>query len=995
VSEETITGNNRKKPSRSFQLQLKEAEVYLQQGLFDEAETIYASIREKLQNRLDADVSEKSLRPSERSRLLDSVASLDRRLRTVAQKRLTLLDSVGGSIKKVDPDLSPENMIERGLLLQGMGFYEEAIDEYKRAATQKPELVSKCYELMGTSLIGKNELDAGIDMLRQALALEKTQEKNQIAILNKIAGAYEAYGKKQQALSTYREIILLNSDYGQALFKIEQLSAELKRSPLELSALCYYPKTCLIISLLIALLFIAFNPFVKIANNVDNFTVGNNPDIVFYNNFKKIFGNDEFFIIAFQCDDLFSPDRLTMLKRITEKLVALDEVEDVVSLANVNDMIGEADYFEVRKFLDKIPKKKSDLGALEQSAVKNPLYSKNLISPDGKTTAIVVKPHEKPEDNDFRKRLLSKTNDILKPYESGGIHFHLGGWTTTNLSLSQYLNADLMIFVPATYVLIALSTWLFFRNVRLTLLAIANITLAVGATRGLMGMLGVMVNSVTVIIIPLIMALSLSDTVHIFSHMDSRLLDRFSDEKKAMAHVLNRVGLPCFLTTLTTAIGFFSLAVSEIPPIREFAWISSAGMVFEFLFSFFFLPPLIILFFNPKNLYQAYEDSTALTGFFRGLFHIVTRYTRWIIVLCVLFSILASLATTRLKIETNLLESFKRSSPVRIALDFVEGHLAGVGSLDISLQSQEAEAFKDPANLALVERAQKAVSDLEGVDKTISLTDFLKKMNQAFHEDNISFYRIPASSDLISQYLLLYNADDLEDYVNNEFNHARISVRISVHGSEGQKRLIKRIETILQPLHSSGLQVRVTGRAVKEVSIVDSLVKSQIYSLASAALVISVIFLLVFRSVSLALLSMIPNIFPIILNFGIMGVTGIALDTGTALISAVALGIVVDDTIHFLIEYQRQRAQGIGVRDAVELVILQKGLGMISSSVIVFIAFGIMVLSRFMPVVHFGLLCAIIMVTALIGDMVLLPAVLLLKEHRTPKEKNRRRSEVV
>ena len=970
---------SREKTTRGVKLLLKEAELYFQQGLFDEAQAMYASIRDKLQTRLDTDNLKKSLHPSERNKLNNAVMSLDRRLKTLAQKKAAFLDSAGGPLKKVDPDLSPENMIERGLLLQGMGFYDEAIDEYRRAAVQKPEMVSHCYELIGTSLTGKGDLDSGVNTLRQALDLEKGQEKRQIEILEKIADAYEAADKKQQALSTYRELILLNGDYGRALLKIEQLSAELKRSPLELATLCYYPKTCLTISLIIAAIFIAFNPFVKTANNIDFFTLENNPDVIFYNDFKKVFGNDEFFVIAFECDDLFSEDRLSMLKRISEALEALEEIEDVISLANANEIVGAEDYFEVRKFLDKIPKKKPDLVALQQSAVNNALYVKNFVSPDGKTTAIIVKPHDRPEDNDFRKRLLSKTNDILKAYEGKGVHFYVGGWTTTNFSLSQYLNTDLMIFVPATYFLIALSTWLFFRNIRLTLLAIANISLGVCCTRGLMGMCGVTVNSITTIIIPLIMALSLSDTVHIFSHMDRRLLYRFSDEKQAMAHVVNRVGLPCFLTTLTTAIGFFSLAASDIPPIRDFALISSAGMVFEFFFSFFFLPPLIILFFNPEKIYQAYEDSAAMTGFFSGLFHLVNRYSRWIIVITIFICILATLAATRIRVETNLIESFKRSSPVRTALDFIERHLAGVSSLDISFQAQEAEAFKDPDNLIFIEKVQKFISSLDGVDKTMSLIDFLKDMNQAFHAEEASFYRIPESSDLIAQYLLLYNADDLDDYVNSEFDHARISARIAVHGSAAQKRLIERIETFLGTMHSGSIQIRVTGRAVKDVTVINALIRSQIYSLASAALIISIIFFLVFRSVSLAFLSMIPNAFPILLNFGIMGMTGISLDTGTALISAVALGIVVDDTIHFLIEYQRQRSQGLEIKDAVEIVMNQKGLGIVSSSVIIFFAFGIMVLSQFVPVIHFGLLCAIIMIMAIIGDMILLPAAILLK----------------
>ncbi len=757
---------------------------------------------------------------------------------------------------------------------------------------------------------------------------------------------------------------------------IEVLCSCGKRSPIELSIVCRHPKKFFAISLVIALSFMVFNLFVKTVDNVDYFTIENHPDIVFYDSFKEVFGNDEFFVIAVKSDDLFSKQRLEILREITEKLERLEDAEKVLSIANVDDIIGGPDFFEVRPFLDEIPEDTQALALLKKTAIENRLYRKTLISIDGQTAAILIEPHVDPEDKGLRKRLINETKAILEPYEQQGMQFYMGGGTTTNLFLSQYLKEDTMVFVPMSYMLIILAIWFFFKNVRLALLALINITLCVGATRGLMGLTGIAVNNVTIIVIPLVMALALSDTVHIFSHMDQSLLRRFKNETDALAHVLSKVGLPCFLTTLTTAIGFLSLSVSEIPPIKEFAWIASAGMVFEFFFSFFFLPPLI-LFCNPLKIYQSYSSKNFLTRFLQKTFHFVARYSRWVTAAGVLIMIMALGASTQLRVETNLIEFFKKSSPVRTSLDMVESNLAGVGSLDISFKAQHLDAFKDPRYLQVVDQVQQFVSKLEGVDKTISLVDFLKDMHQSFHNENPSFYAIPDSTQFISQYLLLYDSDDTEDYINSDYDHARLAVRISVHGTQQQQALIGRIQEMIDQIDHKGLEIRITGDAVELVSVVDAIVESQLYSLALATIVICIIMFLAFRSVSVAALSMLPNLFPIILNFGIMGVLNIPLDTGTALIAAVALGISVDDTIHFLSEYQHQRARGITTREALASVIRIKGLAIISSSLILCIGFGVDVFSRFIPVVNFGLLCAIIMITALIGDLVLLPAVML------------------
>ena len=328
------------------------------------------------------------------------------------------------------------------------------------------------------------------------------------------------------------------------------------------------------------------------------------------------------------------------------------------------------------------------------------------------------------------------------------------------------------------------------------------------------------------------------------------------------------------------------------------------------------------------------------------------------------------------------MEYFKTNSPIRTATSFVENRLSGVGTLDISLQATGEDAFKDPSNLKTIESIQKYVEALPGVDKSMSFVDFMKDMNKSFHDEDPSFYKIPETMNMVDQYLLLYDSDEIEDFVNSSYDHARISVRISEHSSAIRKELLRKIEAFIGTLQNPNLKIRTTGRAVQYVNTIDALVKGQVYSLSLAAAVIGAVMMFALRSVSIGLLSLVPNLFPIILNFGIMGAFGIPLNTATALIAAVAIGIAVDDTIHFLSEYRARRTQGAEISLSVESAIITKGRAILSSSAILCIGFCVLALSQFVPTVAFGMLSAIIMITALFGDILVLPAIIMLKRSR-------------
>jgi len=512
--------------------------------------------------------------------------------------------------------------------------------------------------------------------------------------------------------------------------------------------------------------------------------------------------------------------------------------------------------------------------------------------------------------------------------------------------------------------------------VRLTLLALANISMCTGATMGLFPLLGITLNNVTTIVPPLVMALALADSVHIFAHLDKKLLDQARSPAKAMERILQRVMTPCFLTSLTTAVGFASLTVSDIPPIKEFGYVAAAGMIFEFLFSFLLLPPLMLMC-RPDTIYTHQRKDIGMGAFLGRLSTVVQTHARPITIFITILILGALWAASTIRVETNLLEYFKPSSPLRQELSYIEPRLSGVGTVDISVKAGERDALRDPAKLAVIDRLQTFALTLPGVDRTMSFVDFLKDMNMSFHNENPDFYVIPESRELVSQYLLLYDSDDMDEFITPEYDQARILIRISEHSSAGQAELIHALRAFIDQHEHDGLQIRVTGRAVQDVNTIDALVRGQVESLALAAAVITFIMFLALRSFVAGALSLIPNAFPIIINFGIMGLLGIPLNTSTALISVVALGIAVDDTIHFLTEYNRKRAENLPMREALQQSILDKGTAICASSLILVIGFGVLLFSSFVPTMSFGGLSAVIMITALIGDLIVLPAAML------------------
>jgi len=342
--------------------------------------------------------------------------------------------------------------------------------------------------------------------------------------------------------------------------------------------------------------------------------------------------------------------------------------------------------------------------------------------------------------------------------------------------------------------------------------------------------------------------------------------------------------------------------------------------------------------------------------------------------------VLVSLAGVfRIEINTNEIQYFRKHHPVRVATEFMEEQLTGTIPLEIVLTGP-ADAFKQPDVLRRVEALERFMEGLPALRKTFSPVHFLEEINRVVHDGDPAFHRVPESSELTAQLLLAEGSgsEEMENYLDlSDASRARVQGRLDHVGTREMRELNDRVMAKTAELFGpAGIRAELTGGLPLYLNMVDYLLDSQIRGFSLALVTIFVMLSLLVRSVKLGLLAMVPNCIPVLLTFGIMGWAGICLDLGTVLIASIAIGLAVDDTIHFLARFRVLFREGGRYAPALDETMRSVGAPIIMTSVVLFFGFGIMMVSTFKPIVYFGLLGAVTMLSALLADLFVLPALI-------------------
>jgi uncharacterized protein len=735
------------------------------------------------------------------------------------------------------------------------------------------------------------------------------------------------------------------------------------------------PWFSIVFLLVFTLLPSALLPNVTINNVPKVYLPEGSPAVVIDDKLRQIFPSDQGMVLLFEGDGLFSDSVLSRLGALTESLATHPDIDKAISVTSQDHIQGDDAGFVIEPLIDI-----EGISALSEEQRKSRVLSdrfarQTLVALDGSALAVVVIPTGL-DDSFARMALQDDVHALIRQHDLTDYWTAEAGQITTDVEQMRENIQQNLRFIPLVVIIGLSMIWLLFRRVMAVVVATAVLATVVSSTLSLFVLFETPFNLISAILPPLLAALTIAALVHFFNALNNAA-KRGKDGADRVAFALEQVRQPALYNALTTMAGFASLGLSDIPPIRSLGLVTAFGVGFIYLVVYHVIPPLFACFDRSR-----WASKTGRTGLIdrsvRVLFHFGIRRPLATLAIAGVAIAVSVPLVNNIVVETNLLEFFAEGHKTRIATEHIQEKLSGTGSLDIVVSSAQPGGLATPQSLLLLRNFQRWADAQPEVDKSRSFADFVEEMHWGFHAQQAAFRTIPDDATLISQYLFIYDGTDLYDFVDEDFQIARISLSINVHGAADINRFMASLRNYIEANTSEGVEWEIAGISRMFADQVDLLIDGQVKSMAGAVAIIFLLMLIQWRSLKDSVICMIPNLAPLLLIFVLMGAFGIWLDVATAMIASVAVGIAIDDTIHVYHGFIHRVRQGVSPTLAMARTYQQAGRAMTITTCILCTQFLLLATSSFVPVQNFGLLTSIGLMAALVFDLLLLPAILIL-----------------
>lgn len=688
--------------------------------------------------------------------------------------------------------------------------------------------------------------------------------------------------------------------------------------------------------------------------------------------------------------------------RDLKKQKLIDRIITPVTIQNVS---GKDDTLRVVNLVPEdangkriIPKTPSDFEVYKQNLLKNPAFEGAFFTKDKATNEItgfaaIVRFENIKKDDEISREIWS----IAKSYQT--LEITPQGIPITNMFMSDYMKRDLLSFLPLVLLVVLVVFYLNFRTIRGMLLPMGTLILTDVWIMGLMGHLGVNITVVGTSLPALMVSVGSSYSIHILNqyYIDLNSILEVG-KKRGLKLAMSHIAITVMLAGFTTFVGFASLATNQVTGIRDWGIFSALGVIFAVIISTSMIPAVLMLVPQKKPVLKKKKDAEThitenwLTPFIRLLMNWSVKYYRRVLAVLGIVIAVALAGAAQMKVDTNFLSYFKEHDYVRQSVLLIGNRYGGTSGFSILIDSGEQEGVKDPAFLRTIDEFRSWLTSPKNIDLSISrtdaFTDVIKTMHMAMNNDDRAYWRIPDKKRDVVDYLEIYAGDDdnfdgryddFEPYIDQQYRTALIFAKIHHHKGEllatsDVKRIQAKIDAHLKKNLPAPYTYRITGEPAVMVRMAEYQISGQMSSLALSLVVVFLIVVGLFKSWRAGFVSLIPMTTAVILNFGIMGWFGIALDAATSIIAAVTIGIGIDDTIHFLNTYRHFRKKGLSVDDTIRRSLGIAGTAIIYTSIALIFGFSVLTVSNFKPLIYTGLLIANTMVATTIGALLLLPS---------------------
>ncbi len=689
--------------------------------------------------------------------------------------------------------------------------------------------------------------------------------------------------------------------------------------------------------------------------------------------------------VAVQEGSVFEPETLDAVESLTEAVWQLPYSSRVTSLTNYSHSEADGDDLIVAPLVeDALSMDAAALERVEAIALGDADIAGRLVSRDGRVASVVVDFVLADNPDQQVIEITDTLQGILDEARTAhpGLGYYTTGFVVQNQAFSEATQDDLETLLPIVFVVIVGLSALLLRSIAGTVAIVAIVMFAVNSTMGTAGWSGVLISPTNSGIPVIVMVIAIADSIHIISNV-LQGLQRGLDKRAAILESMHINAYPVFLTSLTTAIGFLTLNTSDSPPFHVLGNWVAFGVLCAFVYSMTFLPALLSVL--PLRSAGAQPRSSALMEGFAEF--VVTRHKELFWVVALAAAVLIT-GVPRIQLGDNLVEFFDERYEFRRDADFITQNLTGLDKLEYSLQSGREGGITDPAYLQKVEAFAEWYRTQPGVTHVQAFSDIMKRLNKNMHGDDPAFERLPEDAALAAQYLLLYElsipfGSDLNDRIDVAKSATRMSVTIENASSRDLRELDARAQAWLEA-ESPGLAGEASGISMIFAHMSDRNVSSMMVGIIGAMILISVLLIAVFRSVRIGLISLLPNFVPALMSFGLWGHLVGQIGLVSTVVIAISFGIVVDDTIHFLSKYLKARREGEAAPDSVRYAFRTTGQALWVTTAVLVAGFLVFTASGFQLSWVLGLMVAITVSFALAADFLLLPALLMFADRKTP-----------
>ena len=729
-----------------------------------------------------------------------------------------------------------------------------------------------------------------------------------------------------------------------------------------------------------------------------NLLPDNHPENILYNSFTETFGDEgNVIVIALKDSLFFTPDKRNAWRELNNQIETFPEIEMVLSTDNLQELIK--DQKNQKLVLQKVPLSAAkDSTAIlkfkEKLFLELPFY-KNLIF-DIETNTIRSVIYMNPDIVNTSKRkdfIFDQFIPLIESFENKtSSDIHVSGMPYIRTLNAQNIVDEIGLFVLGATLITSLIFFLFFRSFRATFISLFVVAIGVMWAFGILGWLGYEITVLTALIPPLIIVIGVPNCIFLINKYQQEIA-KHSNQAKSLQRVIIKVGNATLMTNLTTASGFATFILTNSKILKEFGVVASINIIAIFALSLLIIPISYSLMPLPKKKHLKHLKNKSIDYFVRWMENKVRKKRVNVYIVSLIGLIIGITGIYQIKISGSLIEDMPKSAEFFQDIRFFDQSFNGIVPVEIWIDSKRENGIVKPATLQRMNQLQETIEEIPELAPPLSVVNAIKFAKQAYYNGNPNYFSLPTSQENSFIYPYLNNAKGNNQLINGYVDSTGQFGRITTYMKDIETDRMERIEADLRAAMAkifpkSRYGAEITGKALLFLKGTKYLINNLILSLSLAIFLIALFMAFLFRSFKMIIISLIPNLLPLIITAGVMGFSEIPLKPSTILVFSIAFGISVDDTIHFLAKYRQELiANGWKINKAVFAALRETGISMFYTSIVLFFGFSVFMSSNFGGTQALGGLVAVTLLMAMLANLILLPSLLISLEDTISNDK--------